>query len=169
MNENQENLNRQEAVKKLQKLAEGIDVCMFGTNLGEMPIAFCPMSVREVDDNGTVWFLSGDDSVHNNHIRNDRRVQLLFSHPSDYKFLSVFGHAEIHKDRATIDAHWSEIANAWFENGKDDPNVSVVSVRPESSYYWDTKSNKIVSFMKYAFAAVTGGTADEGREGNLNI
>lgn len=167
---NQENLKNEEAIAKLKSLAEGIDVCMFCTDLDQKPITACPMSVNTVEEDGSIWFISDDSSNHNANIRKSNEVQLLFSHPTNYRFLSVYGTAKIHKDAATIEKYWSPIANAWFENGKEDPNCSIISIEPKDVYYWDTKDNKLTAFVKFAFTAITGTKTDgSGQEGNISI
>lgn len=167
----QENLTKQDAVKKLKELSEKARVCLFATNLTELPIISRPMSLQECDEEGNLWFISSKDSTKNMDIKNDNRVQLFFSNNGDYEYLSVFGKAFIYTDKATIEDRWSPVAKAWFEEGKDDPNVSIIRVSPENTYYWDTKAGKAVSFITFAWAAITGNTTDnsDGVEGKINI
>jgi len=83
--------------------------------------------------------------------------------------LNVFGKAFIYKDKSTIENKWSPMAKAWFTEGKDDPNLTVIRVQPDYAYYWDTKSGKVVSLLKIAVGAVIGKTLDDGVEGNLSV
>lgn len=166
-----ENLTHHDAVKKIKDLSESAKICMFCTELDTLPINSRPMSLQETDDEGNLWFISGDSSNKNFEIKDDKRVQLFFMNNGDYQYLSVFGDATIYKDRATIEDKWSPMANAWFEDGKDDPNVSIIRVEPRESYYWDTKVGKLVSLVNFVTAAVTGNTTDnsDGVEGNAKI
>lgn len=166
-----ENLTQTEAIKKLKQLSESAGICMFCTDLETLPINSRPMSLRETDEEGNLWFLSSSDSNKNFEISDDNRVQLLFMNNSDHEYLSVFGKAFIYKDRTTIEEKWTRIANAWFEDGKDDPKVSVIRVTPDETYYWDTKAGKLVSFLTFATAALTGIKTDnsDGVEGKLHI
>lgn len=166
-----ENLTQEKAIEKLKELSEKAGTCMFCTDLTILPIATRPMSLRETDKEGNLWFLSSADSHKNFEISEDNRVQLLFMNNSDYEYLSVFGKAFIYKDKSLIEEKWTSIANAWFEDGKEDPKVSVIRVSPEETYYWDTKAGKLVSFLTFAAAAVTGTKTDnsDGVEGKLNI
>lgn len=165
-----ENLQNREAVEKLKELAEDIRFCLFATDLNEKPIPSRPMTVQEVDTEGNIWFLSSAESDKNESLMQDPKVQLFFQKPSDQKYLSVYGHAYIYTDRATIEEKWSKMANAWFD-GKDDPNVTVLRIAPEQCYYWDTKAGNLVSFLTFAAAAISGTKADnsDGVEGKLNI
>lgn len=157
-------------ISKLKELAESINICMFCTELTHLPITSRPMSVQEVDDKGNLWFISSSESNKNFEILEDNRVQLFFSKTSDSHYLSVFGNATIYKDREKIDEVWSPIAKAWFEQGKDDPKVSVIKVAPSDAYYWDTKDGKLIALLKWATAAITGkGGDDGGIEGNIKL
>lgn len=164
-------LSQQDAVKKLKELSEKASTCMFCTNLTNLPFHTRPMSLQECDEDGNLWFISDTASNKNFEIQEDKRVQLLFMNNSDYEYLSVYGEAFIYKDKATIEEKWSPMAKAWFMEGKDDSNVSIIRVAPESCYYWDTKAGKIVSLFSFAIAAVTGKKTNnsDGVEGNLDI
>lgn len=165
-----ENLSRDEAAKKLKELSERAKFCMFCTDLETIPNASRPMSLRETDEEGNLWFLSSDQSHKNFDIKEDNRVQLYFMNNSDSEYLSVLGNAHIYKDRSVIEDKWTAMANAWFD-GKDDPNVTVIRVEPSETYYWESKAGKFVSLLNFAAAAVTGKNTDndDGREGNLHI
>ena len=166
-----ENLSQKEAIAKLKELSESARMCMFCTNLETLPIAARPMSLRETDEEGNLWFLSSSESNKNFEILEDNRVQLLFMNNGSSEYLSVYGKAYIYRDKNTIEEKWTPLASAWFEEGKDDPKVSVIRVTPDETYYWDTKAGKLVSFLTFATAAITGKKTDnsDGVEGNLHV
>lgn len=163
-----ENLSHNEAKKKLKKLVEDIDFAMLGTNLSKLPISAIPMSTKEVDESGAIWFLSNRTSEHNTNIKADSKVQLFYSDPSDMEFISIYGTAEIILDKPRLQELYGKSDDAWFE-GKDDPNLTGIKVIPKDAFYWDTKSNKYVSLLKMGIAAITGDKADVGERGKLNL
>ena len=167
----EKNYYNQEAVKKLKELAEDARTCMMATALDKRPLSSRPMSVQEVDEQGILWFISGKDSDKNYDLKKDSELQLFFLNNGSSEYLSVYGVAEIYTDRQTIDEHWSKMANAWFEDGKDDPNVSIIGVKPKDVRYWDTKHGKLVDMALMLYAAVTGENtgAKGGEEGELKI
>ena len=164
-----ENLVSQEAVTKLRELIEHCPTCMFGTDLESAPFHVCPMHAQEVDDAGSIWFFSGLDSEHAAHIRQDGRVQLIFSNPSKYEFLTVFGEATLSRDQQKIDELWKPLVKAWFPDGKDDPNLSLIRVSPSKAHYWDTKDGKLVVLAKILVGTVTGKREDGGVQGDLRV
>ena len=158
-----------EAITKLKELVKHESVCHFTTKLNELPITTRPMSIKEVDDEGNFWFLSAIDSSKNREIIKDSRVQLFISNTSNYEFLTIFGNASISRDRKKIDKYWSDVAKAWFEEGKDDPRISVLKIAPIEGFYWDTKDGKLVSLIKIAASAIAGKTLIEGVEGKIDF
>lgn len=166
---NKHNLFANEAIEKLKELIKSESICHFCTQLSVQPIACRPMSTQKVDDEGNIWFMSSIKSGKNSEIETDNKVQLFYSNTSNYEFLSVYGVATIHTDREKIYEMWSPFAKAWFEDGKDDIDISLIKVSPQSSYYWDTKNNKMISLIKMLAAVVTGSAPNDGVEGNLNI
>jgi general stress protein 26 len=163
------NLFSAEAIAKVKEMAEDIKVCMFCTQLSERPIPTRPMGVQEVDDKGNLWFISSADSNKNMEIKQDDEVQLIFAKNADAHFLSLFGKATIYKDKDKIDDMWSPVAKTWFEEGKNDPNVTVIKVTPLDAYYWDTKYGKTVTLLKIAAGAITGKTDEGGIEGKISM
>ncbi|SNV40945.1 Uncharacterized stress protein (general stress protein 26) [Chryseobacterium taklimakanense] len=166
-----ENLHSQEAVKKLKELSESARTCMFCTELSTLPNNARPMSLQECDQEGNLWFISSSDSNKNFEIKEDNRVQLYFMNNGSSEYLSIFGKAYIYTDKNTIEDKWSSFANAWFEEGKDDPKVTIIRVTPDETYYWDTKAGKFVSMVTFIASAVTGIKTDnsDGVEGNLTV
>lgn len=168
--DNYKDLFNEEARAKIKEMAKDIDMCMFCTDLSVRPIPTRPMSTADVDESGNIWFISSKKSNKNFEIGKDNEVQLIYAKNSDAHFLSVYGAATIYTDKAHIEQVWTPIAKAWFEEGKDDPEVTVIKVEPKDAYYWDTKHGKMVSMAKWAYGAITGDMDNDlGIEGKLNV
>ncbi|MBT1703683.1 pyridoxamine 5'-phosphate oxidase family protein [Chryseosolibacter indicus] len=167
--EDVQHLEHHESIDKLKELVKHNNICLFTTHLTDVPLQTRPMSVQEVDDEGNFWFLSDKDSNKNWEIDEDPRVQLFFSNKGANEYLSVYGHATMYTDRKKVEDIWSPIAKAWFQEGKDDPHISVIKVAPEDAYYWDTKNNKAVSLIKIMASVVGGRTMDDGIEGKMKF
>jgi general stress protein 26 len=163
------NLSNTEAIEKIQDIARDADICLFATNLSQLPIAARPMSTQKVDDDGNLWFLSSKSSAHNQEIGMDSRVQLFYSHKGSSEYLSVYGEATILVDREIAKELWNPMVKAWFPEGVDDPELTIIKVVPSDAYYWDTKNNKTVSLLKIIAGAVTGKTMDDGIKGKISV
>ena len=67
----------------------------------------------------------------------------------------VFGDVTISKEPRKIDELWTKSVEAWFPNGKDKPNLTLLCVRPTSAQSKDTENGKLIAFEKILTAAVT--------------
>ncbi|MHA7058942.1 pyridoxamine 5'-phosphate oxidase family protein [Aquimarina sp. M1] len=157
-----------EALDKLKKLAESIDFAMLGTNLNEHPIHMVPMSTKKVDKGGTIWFLSGKDSDHNQHIIRDAKVHLIYSNPKSFEFLNVYGEASIHTEQHILNELYGSGDDAWFD-GVEDPNLTAIAVKTTDAFYWDSKNSVLVSLVKMGVSAITGNEPDVSEYGELKV
>ena len=82
-------------------------------------------------------------------------------------YLSLTAYAQIVDDRKKIEALWTPLAKAWFEQGKEDPDITLIKVHPDVGHYWDTKNGKLISMIKIAAAALTGNQPDAGVHGSV--
>jgi general stress protein 26 len=164
------NLWDSKAIEKLQDLVDDINICLFCTNIKSDNVSNCrPMSPQKTDNEGNLWFFSDNTSEKNREIEQDKNVQLFFSSPSQNSYLVVNGTAEIIIDTQKTEELWSPIVRTWFKDGKDDPKISILKVRPESAYYWDTSDNRMWNFLKMAASAATGTNLVDSQQGSINI
>jgi len=168
MNENGK-LQGTEAINKFKELVDHQSVCMFLTDTPNWTEASRPMSTQKVCDQGNFWFLSARSSKKNKAIALDPQVRLLYANTSASEYLSVAGTAEITHDMAKKKELWNPIARAWLPDGVDDPELTVLKVKPTEGYYWDTKNGKLVSTIMIMAAAVTGKAPDDGIEGVISV
>ncbi len=167
---NRENLLDQEAVAKIKELVKSASTCFFCTAIRTgRAVPTRPMVVQKVDDRGSLWFLSANDSHQNEQIEADPYVQLMFQGSQYSDFLTVYGRAVISVDRAKIKELWEPLHKTWFTQGVDDPRITVIEVRPMEGYYWDTKHNQVVAFAKMVVGSVVGKTFDDSVEGTLRV
>ena len=159
----------QEGRDKFKELVESAGMCMFASNLDSLPISARPMSTLEVDEDGSLWFFSQASSDKNYEIKSDSRVQLFYNNTKSSEYLSVAGTAIIIRDEEKAKELWTAWSKAWFNKGVDDPELTIIKVVPEDIYYWDTKTNKVVSLLKIAVGALTGKSMDDGVQGKITV
>ena len=157
---------RTEAIEQLKEFLEGIDFAML-TTFADDKLHSRPMSTQELDENGDLWFFTSDDSRKIGEIENDNRINVAYSDPDGNTYVSVFGTAEVVKDRAKIEELWSPIYKAWFPEGIDDPKICLLRVRVEDAEYWDAPNSKIVQMVGFVKALVTGQEADMAGHGTV--
>ena len=166
--DNYQDLIGEEAVNKIKELTKKASTCFMCTNITtDKSFSARPMSVQKVDDEGNLWFLSANDSTHNKEIEADAYVQLLFQ-GSDYSdFLNLYGTASINQDKKMIEELWNPYFKTWFTDGIEDKRITVIKLTPQEGYYWDTKHNMAVGFIKRMVGAAMGKTMDDSIEGEI--
>jgi general stress protein 26 len=162
-----QHLGTRAAVGKIKEIAKKAQSCFFCTAAAMGASAGArPMNVRQVDDDGNLWFLSASDSHKNQELALNPSVTLFFPH-SD--FLHLGGQATVIRDRAKIEELWEPVIQTWFTEGKDDPRITVIKVTPSQGYYWDTKHGAAVAGMKMLIGAVLRRTMDDSIEGKVEV
>jgi general stress protein 26 len=168
--ENHQDLGAEDAIAKIREVVERANVCFFCTAIatGESNAAR-PMSVRKIDEQGHLWFLSARDSHKNMELALDPTVKLYFQGSAHADFLQLNGRATISHDKAKIKELWDPIIKTWFTGGVDDPRITVIKIVPTEGYYWDTKHGKAVAGVKMLIGAILGKTLDDSIEGKLRV
>ena len=168
--DNLANLNGSEAVAKIKELVDEAKTCFFCTQAASgASTGSRPMSVRQVDDAGDLWFLSSIDSHKNNELAVDATVKLYFQGSAHSDFLMLSGRATVSQDKEKIKELWTPIIKTWFTEGVDDPRITVIQVKPTDGYYWDTEHGFAVAGVKMLIGAAIGVTLDDSVEGTLHV
>jgi len=158
----------QEAIKKLKSLADDIRFCMY-TTYQNGKIESKPMTPQDIDSNGDIWFFASEKDMASGQELISESVTLIYSDPAKSSYLSISGHAEAVEDEAKKEKLWNPMAKAWFQGGKDDPDLLMIKVITQEAAYWDSGSSKMVVFFSMIKAAVTGSTPDGGDHGTLDL
>lgn len=168
--QNHENLNSSSAIEKIRELTGIAKTCFLCTqpSAGESN-GTRPMSVQEVDEQGTIWFLVANDSHTYHDIDADSKVKLYFQGSAHSDFLFLEGTAILSADKTRIKELWNPIMKTWFTEGENDPRIALIRVSPETGYYWDNKHGNVIAGIKMVIGAVVGKTLDDSIEGDLKV
>jgi len=103
-----------------------------------------PMSLVQDAYDGTLYFYTSKNASKVYEVEQDRDVCLTFSSPTENVYVSLTGKARISNDRELIDKYWNPYVAAWFENGKDNPEVAMLIIKISKGEHWDSTTNKLV-------------------------
>lgn len=162
------NLVSREAIAKIKHIAGG-EVAMLCTFTNDGAMDARPMATQGIGDDGTFWYFSTKGSTVNDQILANPAVQMIYMVPGNSEYLALDGTASFSHDEAKINELWNGAAKAWFPNGKEDPDLTLITVTLTGGHYWDTRNGKMVALAKIAIAAVTGKPMDGGVEGSLKL
>ena len=131
---------------KLSELLNDFDTAVLVTH-AERKIHARPMRVVSIEGSQIV-FVTGINSSKADEIAANPDIGLIFQ--ASKKHVVVNGKATIIKNRVLIDELWSETWRVWFPQGKDDPNICLISITANEAEYWD---NSGIEGLKYIFSA----------------
>jgi len=144
----------EQAERRFIELLRSFDFAMLVTHGDSEDLHARPMAVAETGEDGSVWFLSGDDTAKAIEVAQRPNIVAVMQSPS--KYLSVMGTAEISHDREHIRRVWRESFRVWF-TGKEDPHIVLIRLRPTAAEYWDSSGLQGLRFaLRFAKAYVTG-------------
>jgi len=124
------------------------------------------MSTKRVDDDGSIWFLSGQDSTHNANILRNLAVQPQYSDSKSMSFLIIYGQTLVFTERPIFESLYEKSYDTCFD-GVEDPNLSAAKVIPHTAHYCEIKEDKLAALLKMGIAAATDSEADIAEHGNL--
>ena len=159
--------SHEEDVQKVTELVESAKLAVVTTVGAEGQLVSRPLAVQQRDFDGDLWFFTQDPSSKTDQVRENDQVNVSLQVSDGW--LSIAGTATVSKDRSKIDELWSAGAEAWFENGKDDPTVALLQVHADSAEYWTMNSPKVVAMVKYAKAMITGERPNVGDNASVDL
>ena len=121
---------------------KGIDIAILSTHTENGEIASRPMSNNgDVTYDGTSYFFTTEDARCVSDIERDAKVALGYSiGPGVFSggtYVSVEGRAELIRDKAAFNRHWTSDLDTWFEQGEDTPDLVLIKVTAKRVNYWE--------------------------------
>ena len=156
-----ETMTQKDAATELKELVEDIDFTMLTTQDAGGNLVSRPMSTREMDENGDIWFFLADDSKKADEAEADTDVGLSYADAKGMRFVTVAGRASVVHDRAKMEQLYSPSLDIWFEDGLDTPGIALLRVTPVESQFWEPKHGKLVTAAAMLKSLVTKDTPDD--------
>jgi len=147
------------SLEDLWKKIDDVKIGMFTTVDENGMLTSRPMTAREIDVDGVLWFFAALHSEVTHELLDQPLVNVSFAEPKHGFYASLSGHATLIKDRALYMKLWRPLDKAWFSRGIDDPNLTLIRVDVQLAEYWDSTSSRMVQLLKIAKAAMTGENA----------
>ena len=158
-----------ENVAKIAKQIKGIRIAMLTTVALDGSLHSRPMASQEQDFNGDLWFFTDKNSVKVDELEANNRVNVAFVSPDDNRYISITGKAKLVLDQAKIDELYSPAIKAWFPDGKDDPNISLIHVDPDVAEYWDSPNSTFIQVAGFLKALATGKRIEGGENETVKL
>lgn len=147
------------SIKKLRDILDGVDVCMLIDKF-QGGLRARPMGLQfDEDEHDALWFVTDVDSGKVDEVRANPEVCISVQNGQTY--VSVTGDAEVVDDRERMKQIWNTFIDAWYPDGPDSPNVTLLCVTPRYGEYWDGPS-KLVAGAKMLIASAQDERPDMG-------
>lgn len=151
---------------KLDAMIEGIKFAMITTTGPDGALRSRPMTTQRPAHgssfDGTLWFFTGIHTAVARDVEHSPVVNLSYAEPSDARYISISGTAEISRDRQQMAEMWNDLYKAWFPMGLEDPEICLLRVTVATAEYWEPPSGKMIQLLGIIKAAATGERASGG-------
>lgn len=147
-----------DALKKL-------DTVMVTTTAENGSMHARPMAIAEIGAGCDLWFVTAKSSEKLHEVQTDSRA--VVTGQGRGRYVSVSGRVDVVVDPAKVRALWKESWRAWFPEGKTDPSIVLLHLRPEIGEYWDLSGAKGLRHLFEAARAILDGKrvqADDPRQ-----
>jgi general stress protein 26 len=147
-------------LETIRTIISAAKVAVLTTRSPEGELHSRPLAVLEDTFEGSVWFFTQDPSPKSRDIASDPEVNVAYADGKGY--LSIAGTATIDRSPTRIDQLWNPMAEAWFENGRDDPSVALVRVDARNAEYWSIDKPAVARVFQIAKGIITKSQPDVG-------
>ena len=106
-----------------------------------------PMTAQLDGEKGPVWFFTARDNALVQKLHLGNRTIATFAAKGHDLFATLHGSLHVDNDRAMIDRLWNRFIAAWYEGGKDDPNLVLLRFDAEKAEVW-LDASSIVAGIK---------------------
>jgi general stress protein 26 len=141
----------QELERKLWKAVASDRVLMLGLEGGEGGHTR-PMSAQMEEGKPPLWFFTSKDNAMVKRLSGPQDATATFTAKGHDLFASLQGTLRLQNDRATIDRLWNRFVAAWFEGGKDDPNLALLRFDATHAEIWENE-NSVIAGVKMLLGA----------------
>ena len=136
-----------------------------GDNIGH----FHPMTAFCDRELGTIWFFTRRDTeLVSRLVQGGKAMFNLVSKDRDL-WACISGTVTEQHDADRIDQYWGPVVAAWFPEGKDDPELTLLRLDAEDADVWVSSKGPIRFAFEIAKANLTDSEPDVGEHARLNL
>ena len=147
----------------LWELIKAIRFAMITHQQSDGQLHACPRTTANKEgmaEDQNLYFLTSKHSDLARCVAPQPQINLAYADTDNDSYVSVSAHATLSDDMALKETLFSPMAKAWFPEGVQDPQLTILVARAEHAEYWDVQESKLVQLFSMAKAAVTGNKPD---------
>lgn len=159
VNKERNQLTPEEHRKNLLEILHNNRTGMLMTRSPEGRISGRPMGLARVDDDGTIYMTTGIDTPKAEELLSNSTASVTVQGHDGFAIIE--GEATLSRDRVLIAELWKPDWKAWYPEGKDDPNIVIIILKPVEGTYWSAGLGHGLSYAyRVVKARVTGEEMD---------
>ena len=109
-----------------------------------------------------LWFLTKRDTDLVQALHPGARAHFAVISKAQDFHACLAGPLTVEGDRAKLDQIWNPVSGAWFQGGKDDPDLVMLALRPSSAAIWASTASTLAFAWEIAKANATDAMPDVG-------
>src|SRR5690606_384945 len=113
------------------------------TGMIEVEGRFVPMTLSLEPEDGNLWFLTAKGTDLVAAAEKGAESRFVVSDDGEGIYADIKGKLGVSEDREKLDEIWNAMSSAWFEEGKDDPDIALVYLAPATAEVWLAPESKV--------------------------
>jgi general stress protein 26 len=102
-----------------------------------------PMTAQVEGELGPIWFFTATDNAIVEKLGQGNRAIATFTSKGHDLFATVHGELSIDHDPSTVDRLWNRPVAAWYDGGKNAPQLVLLRLEPERAQIWQDASSLV--------------------------
>lgn len=152
--------NKYDGIAQLWTKLGDISTCMLWvTGSGQHPQ---PMSIFPETKTGIIWIISSKDTDLVQAVSQGAEAACTAQSGSGDYHTSLIGAIEQTTNPEKLDELWSYGVAAWFEHGREDPDITLLKFVPREAAVWETEGNLMKVGLKLMRTAMQEGEDSPG-------
>lgn len=126
--------------------------------LGLKGSGFSRPMTAQIDEDRTIYFFASREEQLVQQLAQSADAMATFASKGHDFFASIAGRLSFDNERQKIDRLWNPMISAWYDKGKDDPDLVLLRFDAAKADVWDATTG---SGLKAAWVKLTGGDPGE--------
>ena len=139
------------------------------TGMLEVDKGFVPMTHSLEPEDGNIWFLTAQGTAMAEAAAAGASTRYIVANDSAAIYTEIEGTLSLSQDREKLDEVWSFVADSFYDEGKEDPDLRLVKLTPAKAEVWLGPESGFKFLWAMAKAKISGETADYGSQFSLDF
>jgi general stress protein 26 len=165
----QNDLKKLENIEHLRGMIDKSKTAMLTTFTIDKGFHSRPMATAQLDVEGSLWFFTNEFSSKVAEISHDNKVNVTYANSSTTTYISINGTAQVVDNRAKMQELWDPFVEAFFKDGLEDPNLTLLRVDVSDAEYWDNSEGVVAKAFKWLKSVITGTPFEQGEHDKVDL